>query len=153
MIREKGGCPIVRICDNCPLNQGTYALLGGPGPVQLADGLHIFMIYDYPHIFKNLRNNWITEAQKQLSFVAAGKELLACWSDIVNLNEEDGKRPIRLTKLTYISVPPKPLQRQSVPQVYQVFNEKTVAAFKALNSLLKPQEGTVFFIQLVSEWF
>ena len=149
MIREKGGCPIVLICDNCPLNQD--ALLGGPGPVQLADGLHIFMIYDYPHIFKNLRNNWITEAQKQLSFVAAGKELLACWS--VNLYEEDRKRPIRLTKLTYISVHPKPLQRQSVPLVYQVFNEKTVAAFKALNSLLKPQEGTVFFIQLVSEWF
>ena len=31
VIIEKGGCPFVLICDNCPLNQGTYGLLGGPG--------------------------------------------------------------------------------------------------------------------------
>ena len=40
-----------------------------------------YLIYDYPHIFKNLRNNWITEAQKQLIFMVDGKEYLACWND------------------------------------------------------------------------
>ena len=136
------------IFDNCPLNQGTYGLLGGPGHVKLPDGSQIFMIYDYPHIFKNVRNNWITEAQKQLMFTAAGDEMVACWSGIVRLYEEDRKRPIRMTKLNYNSVYLKPLQRQSVPLVYQVFNDKTVAALKALRCLLNPNKGTIFFIQM-----
>ena len=92
VIADKGGCPLVLICDNCPLNQGTYRLLGGPGHVKLPDGSQIFMIYDYPHMFKNIRNNVITEAQKQLTFTAAGVEMVPCWSDIVNLYEEDRKR-------------------------------------------------------------
>ena len=49
------------------------------------DGLSIYLIYDYPRVFKNLRKNWITEAQKQLLFMVDGKEYLACCSDIVNL--------------------------------------------------------------------
>ena len=64
VIREKGGCPIVNVCDNCPLNQGVYSLLGGPGKIDMPNGLPMFLIYDYIHIFKNLRNNWITEAPK-----------------------------------------------------------------------------------------
>ena len=59
---------------------------------------------------------------------------------------------MRLTKLTYTSVNPKPLQRQSVPLVYQVFNEKTVAAMKALKDKLKIQEGTILFIEIISNW-
>ena len=152
ILREKGGCPVALICDNCPTNQGVYSLLGGPGVVLLSDGLSIYLIYDYPHIFKNLRNNWITEAQKQLIFMVDGKEYLPCWSDIVNLYEEDRKEPIRLTKLTHTSVYPKPLQRQNVPLVYQVFNEKTYAAFLALTTKLKPQQGTAIFLKMISDW-
>ena len=112
-----------------------------------------YLIYDYPHIFKNLRNNWITEAQKHLIFMVDGKEYLACWSDIVNLYEEDRKEPIRATKLTHTSVYPKPLQRQSVPLVYQVFNEKTYAALLALTTKLKPQQGTAIFLKMISDCF
>ena len=153
ILREKGGCPVALICDNCPTNQGVYFLLGGPGVVLSPDGLSIYLIYDHPHIFKNLRNNWITEAQKQLIFMVDGKEYLACWSDIVNLYEEDRKEPIRLTKLTHTSVYPKPLQCQSVPLVYQVFNEKTYAALLALTTKLKPQQGTAIFLKMISDWF
>lgn len=44
------------------------------------------------------------------------------------LYEENCTTPVRLTKLTYTSIFPKPLQTQSSPLVYQVFNDKTVAA-------------------------
>ena len=64
--------------------------------------------------------------------MTAGKELLACWSNIVNLYEEDKKKTICLTKLTFSSVHPKPLKPQIVMLAYQVFNEKTMAAFKIL---------------------
>ena len=62
--------PISFIADNCPLNQGVYKLLGGPGRVML-DGIEVFLIYDFVHIFKNLRNNWLTE-KLQLSFIENG---------------------------------------------------------------------------------
>ena len=113
-IREKGGCPIVVVCDNCPLNQGTFSLFGDPGQIKY-EGLDLFLIYDFPHIFENARNNWFTEGLKEIEFTVDGHEYLACWSDIVNLYEDDRQNSLRLTKLTYTSINPKPLQRQSVP--------------------------------------
>ena len=79
-----------------------------------------------------------------------GEKYLACWSDVIALYEEDRKSSIRLTKLTNTSVHTKPLQRQSVPLVSQVFDDKIVAAFKASEGSIKYNEGTVIFIQLVT---
>ena len=45
-IVRAGGTPLSIICDNCPTNQGVYAKLGG---------LSLFLVYDYVHIFKNIR--------------------------------------------------------------------------------------------------
>jgi hypothetical protein len=47
----------------------------------------------------------------------------------------------------------KPLQRQSVPLVYKVFNEKTVAALKTLQQKLSVKDGTILFVSLISNWF
>ena len=74
-----------------------------------------------------------------------GKKLIAYWSDIKSLYEEDRLTPIRLTKITYTAVFPKPLQRQSVPLVCQVFSDKTVAALSALKTKLKIRDGTIEF--------
>ena len=61
-VRKNGGYIISFICDNCPLNQQTYIQLSGPGRVYLQpDGLQVFLVYDFIHIFKNIRNNWFTE--------------------------------------------------------------------------------------------
>ena len=73
---------------------------------------------------------------QQLSFTFKGKQYLACWSDVVLLYEHDRKSLIRLTKLTNTSVYLKPLQRQSVPLVFPVFNDKTVATFKVLKGTI-----------------
>ena len=144
--------PISFICDNCPLNQGVYRLLGGPGKVEVC-GVNMYLIYDYVHILKILRNNWITERTWELSFKENGVEYLACWRDIQALYEEDKKMPLRLTKLTHTSVFPKPLQRHSVPLVCQVFHEKTIAAFKALKGTIDYHEGAIKFLTLITNWF
>ena len=60
---------------------------------------------------------------------------------------------IRLTKLSKVAVFPKPLERQNVSFVCQIFNEKTVAALKALRSEMNFQEGTIIFIELITNWF
>lgn len=97
---QKGGHPLSFICDNCPLNQKTYKELGGPGKVDLQPiGISVFMLYDYVHIFKNIRNNWYTEPSKELTFLMDGKEYVASWQDIVTLYDADKAQPVRLTNL------------------------------------------------------
>ena len=151
---QKGGHLLSLICDNCTLNQATYKALGGPGKVDLQPiGISIFLLYDYVHIFKNIRNNWYTEPSKKLTFTVDNKDYLASWNDIETLYNADKVMPVRLTKLTQASVYPKPLQRQSVPLVCKVFNEKTSAALLSLNNQFQFQEGTIIFINLVSQWF
>ena len=115
--------------------------MGGPGKLSIqykGDTYNLFLVY--VHIYKNIRNNWITEINRQLSFTMNGEKYLACWSDVIALYREDRKSAIRLTKLTNTSVHTKPLQRQRVPLVSQVFNDKTVAAFKALKGSIKYNE-------------
>ena len=74
---------------------------------------------------------------------------------VFNLYEEDRLNTVRLTKLNYTAVNPKPLQRQSINLVSHVFNDKTCAAFrtKELIQKLKFSEGTVVFVSLIMEWY
>ena len=60
---ERSGCrPVSSVCDNCPLNQRIYKDLGVPGLVQVPiHTLQMYLVYDYVHIFINIRNEWITE--------------------------------------------------------------------------------------------
>ena len=81
-------------------------------------------------IYKNIRNNWITEPTKELAFSHNGNEYLACWSDIENFYKLDHENPIRLTTLNYTAVNPKPLQRQNIDLVSRVFHDKTIAALE-----------------------
>ena len=37
--------------------------------------------------------------------------------------------------------------------VTQVFNEKTIAAFKALKNKISPSEGTIIFMEMIVDWF
>ena len=99
-ITSKGGTVISLISDNCGTNRGRYNLMGGPGKVTITHGeksYELFLVYDYVHIYENIRNNWNTETCKELSFTKDGKDYLACWADIASLYEEDSKSDIRLT--------------------------------------------------------
>ena len=154
LVKEKRGCPISLICDNCPLNQKVYKLIGGPGKVKLEpNGENVFVGYDYTHVHKNIRNNWITEPTIELTFKVDSVEYTAFWKDVIAVYEEDQKSTFRLTKLTYSSVYPKPLQRQNVALVCQVFNDKTVAAMISLQTKLHISEGTINWITLITQWF
>ena len=84
LVKEKGGTSISLISDNCRLDQKVYNLLGGPGLVQLdADDDSVYVVYDYDHVDKNVKNNWFTEANKELCFKIGDVEYTAYWKDIV----------------------------------------------------------------------
>ena len=75
--------------------------LGGPGKAFInVINSDIFLVFDYIYSFKNVRNNWITVPDKELSFIKKGKTYVARWKDIEALYEEDRKNHIRLTKIT-----------------------------------------------------
>ena len=88
-----------------------------------------FLVFDYVHIFKNIRENWITEPNKELNFTKDGKIYIAKWKDIEALYFEDRKHQIRLTKITYTAVYPKPLQRQNVPLSAKFLMKKLLLLF------------------------
>ena len=47
-------------------------------------GSFVFLGHDYDHVFKNIRNNWFTEPNKELSFTVDGKEYIAYWKDVIH---------------------------------------------------------------------
>ena len=96
-----------------------------------------YCVYDYLQIFKNIRNNWIAVVNQQLTFEKDGVSYIAAWSDIRALYEEDQKLTIRMTKITHTAVYPRPLQRQSVPPLYQFFNEKNSNCIENINKKTK----------------
>ena len=82
-VTNAGGTIISCVGDNCKTNVAVYGKLGGPGKAFInAINSHIFLVFDYVHFFKNLRNNWITVPNKELSFIKEGKTYVARWKDI-----------------------------------------------------------------------
>ena len=56
------------ITDNNRTNQAFFKLFNTPEskPWKTSDG--IFLLYDYVHLLKSVRNNWITEKTQNLEF-------------------------------------------------------------------------------------
>ena len=71
-------------------------------------------------------NNWITEKTQELQYKWC--EEVAKWSDIKNLYTLEANNLIKLSKLTELSLIPKPIEQQKVSAFLQVFNDVTVAA-------------------------
>ena len=64
VIKSKGGDIVSLVCDNCATNQKVYELMGGPGKVTIdykGEIYFLFLVFDNVHIYKNIRNNWITK--------------------------------------------------------------------------------------------
>ena len=53
------GCTVISlVCDNCATNIAVCNKLGGIGKVFISDiDSFSFLVFDYVHIFKNIRNN------------------------------------------------------------------------------------------------
>jgi len=58
-----------------------------------------------------------------------------------------------MTKLTHTAVFPKVLQRQRIPLVCKVFDDKTGEAFEAVKDNLEFQPSTVNFVKIITSWF
>ena len=81
VIIKSGGSIISLICDNN--NKPGCLWKTGWSKVYLEQlGIFIFLVFDYVHIFKNVRNNWITVGNETLSFAKDGKTYVPCLGDV-----------------------------------------------------------------------
>ena len=114
-----------------------------------------YLLYDFVHLMKNIRNLWLTEKTGTFDFPHDGKILVAKWQDLCDLYKDESKytKLLKMLNLTEVSVYPKPIERQRVSTCLYVFSEKTATALElygkrhGLDVL-----GTVIFIRKVVKW-
>ena len=139
IIHQCKGFVFLTMCDNLMANQRMYRLLTEQygcdndfsihHPVQNSEFPSLYILYDPTHLFKSIRNNWVTEKMKTLDFTHPCLGCLECqqngliWSIFLKKS-----CPIKLTKLTHASLFTTNFEKQKVSLAMNIFNEKTVTA-------------------------
>ena len=112
----------------------------------------IYLLFDFVHVLKSIRNNWITERTQELEFPDGDVTQTVRWGDIIKLFKAEEGKLDKPSKLTEISVFPKPVERQKVITCLKMFSKVTVAAFKT-NKDIKNADGTISFLEeIINFW-
>ena len=114
-------------------------------PWQTTSG--IFLLYDFVHILKAVRNNWIAEKCKKLSFEDDGKIKHASWAHIIDLYRHEQEHLVKLSKLTNVSVFSRPIERQKVSTCLKIFCDETITALKT-HTCVKEADDTIRFLEI-----
>ena len=88
----------------------------------------IYLLYDFVHFLKNIRNDWLTEKMEELTFYERGMIKVARWSNLVELYKLEAEGLVKMSKLTKVYVYPKPIESQSVATCLRVFYEESYTA-------------------------
>ena len=149
MVEAAGGFVIGSITDNHKINQKYCNLFTKKTQYEayhpLDNTRSWFLLFDTVHLLKCLRNNWITEASKQLTL--DGK-IVGKFSDVQELYEEEKHNIFRTTSLTSCSVYPSRLELQNVKHVVRVFCDQVVASLRLQNKM-----ETAHFIESILIWW
>lgn len=123
----------------------------------------MFVTYDFVHILKNIRNNWLNLKDSEKTFVFPpflnldSSPLKAKIQDLRNLYKHKCDDLIKTAyKLNYKSLYPSNLERQKVSLVCNVFHETTYCALKTefeANSGIVSSAGTHEFIKIILDWW
>lgn len=151
-IKQADGSVVSIICDNNRINQSFFKLFPLKSPWETTD--NIFLLYDFVHVMKNIRNNWLTEKTGQIVFEHDGAEMTAKWEHIIKLQKLEDGGLMKMSKLNYQSANPKPIERQKVQICLNVFCEETKEALKQHPGMKDENvDGTVVFISKVIEFW
>ena len=150
-VREAGGNVVAIISDNNRVNQKFFKMFSCAEKQWLTvDGIYLF--FDFVHLFKSIRNNWITEKTKELEYSLNGDVKTAKWNDIVKLYRDEESNLVKKSCLTEVSVFPKPIERQKVVHCAKIFSESVIAALKSSNKMGE-LDGTIGFLELVMNFW
>ena len=141
------------VADNNRVNQSFFKRFPCAKNPWLSDD-NYFLLFDFVHLIKSIRNNWITEKTQELQFTYEGKTYLAKWSDIKKLYELEQNSLVKLSKLTDVAVSPKPIERQKVETCLRVFCDETISAMETHTGMSGAgAEGTILFLKLVTKFW
>ena len=112
----------------------------------------MFLLFDFVHIFKSIRNNRITEEIQEPEFPDHDLIKTARWSDIVTIYKEEENNMVKMAKLTEVSVFPKPIEQQKLSTCFKIFSEETIASLK-INSPTSHDDGTIRFVERIIKFW
>ena len=139
IIHEVGGFVYLIMTDNLSVNQKMFkvyhtenvstAIYSIKHPINNPIFDTLFTMYDMSHNFKNIRNNWDTEATQTLEFIDSITQVVhqAKWRAIYN---EESNSIVKETRLSYAALYPTNFEKQKVQLACDILNEKTVAALE-----------------------
>jgi len=149
-LKQAGANVKAVVCDGNRVNQLFFKKFDTVKPWRTKNDL--FLIFDYVHLLKNIRNNWITEATQELEFCVNGERHTARWSDIKRLFYYESKEIVTMSRLTYEAVCPTPIERQKVATCLKVFCDETISALKSHPDFQSAQ-GTIIFLEIMVEFW
>ena len=149
-----GGSVKAVICDGNRVNQSFFKSFKiVPGKPWLADN-GTFLLFDYVHLLKNIRNNWLTEPMGELQFEDNGVKRIAKWSHLKKLFLLESTSLVKMSTLTEVSVSPKPIEKQKVLTCLNVFSDKTYNALLCHPGMAdEDTKDTAIFIKKVLTWW
>src|SRR6218665_1925937 len=150
MVEKAGFRIICLISDNNRVNGNMFRLLCG-GLLQPCidhpcdNSRKLFFLFDTVHIFKCIRNNWINQKDSDQTFLfpdMLDENLLhkAKFNILKQLHENEKNNLVKLApSLSFKALNPSNTERQSVPLMLCIFNEKVVAALTLLSQQQNPK--------------
>ena len=72
LIRSCNGITVAISCDKNRVNQSFFKKFNLISPWRTTG--NIFLLYDYVHLIKSMRNNWLTEKMQELKYSDFGPE-------------------------------------------------------------------------------
>ena len=159
-IHNNGGFVYALMSDNLRVNQIVFKLLhqmfqslskfSVVHPIPNVKFQALYCLYDPTHLFKNIRNNWVTDKTQTLDFFCSStnQKLSASWKDLITIyKSESGGSGLTNTKLDHQTLYTNNFEKQKVHLVVNVFNEKTCVALAAPGKMY----GTYKFVDNITK--
>lgn len=163
-LQSKGFTVLACVADGNRLNQATFKhLTSGVNAKSMkwfenpsSNSEKIFVVFDYVHIFKNWRNNWINkkDTKKSLRFPwfdssEEGPYKNTSFNEVRSLWREQSSSLLRTThRLSYQALYLSSFDRQRVDLVDALFDYSTIAAMFAAG-----YQDTSSFMKIVKKWW
>ena len=161
---ENCNLKVQAICtDNYPMNVSLFKLFSPTNtldtvvPHPLISQRWIVLLFDFVHILKSIRNNWLNQTDYNCTFLYPNFEDFnstnkALFEDIRLLFRSEQNSVAKLAhRLTAKSCWPSNLERQNVSLAQRIFNESTAAALTIQNSSRNEfKSDTAEFITIIS---
>ena len=64
----------------------------------------IFLLFDYVHLLKNIRNLWLTEKTGELAYEEEGIKFVAKWQNLRDLFKSESRNSVKMSNLTEIGI-------------------------------------------------